>query len=109
LTLCVSDEHQHDKRTSLDNSAVHSSAGKVKSSKVGRLSAPLPRSPKTPVTGLVSAKGSAKKMPGETTETPLKSGDVDEGSGKRAGRACDKASCVRAGLKPRCFAGAAQR
>jgi len=75
---------------------------------MSRLSAPLPASPKTPVSGALSAKASKKKVAGET-KTPTSSADVEEGSGKRGGRACDKASCVRAGLKPRCFAGATQR
>jgi len=73
---------------------------------VSRLSAPLPGTPKTPATGPVPAKGSVKKVTGETKTL---SADVDDGSGRRAGRACDKAACVRTGLKPRCFAGATQR
>jgi len=72
------------------------------------LSAPLPGSPKTPETGAVSAKGSAKKVTGET-KTPRNRADVGEGSGKRATRQCDKSSCQNVGLKPRCFAGATQR
>lgn len=75
-------------------------------SKVSRLSAPLPGSPETPVTGPVSAKGSAKKVRAET-RTP--SSDVDDVSGRRGGRPCDKAACVKTGLKARCFAGATQR
>jgi len=106
----VTDENQEDKRTSLDNSDVHSSGPKPKYSKLSRLSAPLPGSPKTPVT----AKGSAKKVGGEV-KTPKSQDNVDESSGKKAGREitkqCDKQACVRAGsgLKPRCFAGATQR
>jgi len=99
----VSDENQQDRRTSLDNSEVHFAAAKLKSSKVSRLSAPLPGSS-------VSAKAAVKKVTGQT-KTPTNAVDAEEGSGKRAvaGRACDKASCVRAGLKPRCFVGATQR
>lgn len=99
----MTDENAQDRRTSLDNSEVHSAAAKLKSSKVSRLSAPLPGSP-------MSAKASVKKVTGQI-KTPTNAADVEEGSGKRAvaGRACDKASCVRAGLKPRCFVGATQR
>ena len=102
----VTDENEQEKRVSLNSSDVQ--PAKHKYPKVSRLSAPLPGSPKTPEPGAVSAKVSTKKVTGET-KTPKSRADADEGGGKRAGRACDKAACVRVGLKPRCFAGATQR
>jgi len=103
----VSEENQQDKRISLDNSEIQSTAAGPKPSKVSRQSAPLPASPKTP---MISGKASVKKVTGQS-KTPSSVAEGDEGSGKRVigGRACDKASCVRTGLKPRCFVGATQR
>jgi len=98
----VTDDNQQDKRMSLDNSEVPSTAGKVKVSKVKRSSAPLLGSP---MTGAVSAKGPMKKLT-EETSSPLTG---DDGGGRRPGKPCDKAACVRTGLRPRCFAGASQR
>jgi len=92
----------------VDNPEVHSTAARHKSSKMSRLSAPLPGSPKTPTTGAISAKASMKREPKETS-TPTSSENVEEGSSKRPWKACDKASCVRVGLKPRCFVGATPR
>jgi len=107
----VSEENQQDKRTSLDNADVHSVAGRHKPSKLSRLSAPLSGSPSTPATGAVSVKSSVKRGTGEAKARG--SADTDEGSGRKGGvgggRACDKSSCVRAGLKPSCFVGATQR
>jgi len=96
LCYCsVSHESQQDRKTSLDNADIHSTRRKVKSSKASRLSAPLPET---------NAKESTKTVVGE-----IKAADVQEGVGRKGGRACDKASCVRAGFRPKCFVAASQR
>ena len=99
LFYSVNDDDQHEETTLLDNSEVCLSAERHKVSKMKHSGSPFLGAAKGTI-------GSAKKVTGEME---IQSADMDDGSGRRAGNPCNKAACVRTGLKPRCFVGATLR